>query len=110
MSFSGSESYSELCQPLEMELLTPEYASVSLSLTGEIFAQKSDNWFNQKKRKVYDSLHISEKDKKLQSIWASKCKLIWKHFFFFFFWVVTLKSSKDRDKGSWQFAYAYSLY
>ena len=43
MSFSGSESYSELCQPLEMELLTPEYASVSLSLTGEIFAQKSDN-------------------------------------------------------------------
>ena len=57
-----------------------EYSFVNLSLTGKIFTQKSDNWFNQKKRKVYDSLHIYEKDKKLQSIWESKCQLLCKHF------------------------------
>ena len=83
-----------------------EYAFFNLSFTGEIFTQKSDNWFNQKKGKVYHSLDIYEKDKKLQSIWESKCKLICKHLF----WVVTLNNSKDRDKGSWLIAYAYSLY
>ena len=97
MTFSGSESYSGLCQPLQC-------AIVSLSLTGEIFTQKSDMIWSEKK--VYHSLHISEKDKKLQSIWVIKFKLICNHLF----WVVTLKSSKDRDKGSWLFAYAYSLY
>ena len=47
MSFSGSESYSGLLQSLEMELLTifeafqgSKDASVSFSLTGEIFTQK----------------------------------------------------------------------
>ena len=95
----GAVNFCEACQG-------SEYASVSLSLTGEIFTQKRDSWFNKKKRKVYHSLHISEKDKILQSIWAIKCKLICKHLF----WVVTLKSNKDWDKGSWLFAHAYSLY
>ena len=112
MSFSGSKSYSGLSIIIDGAVnffeafQGSEYVSLSLSLTGEIFTLKSDNLFNKKKRKVYHSLHISEKDKILQSIWVSKWKLICKHLF----WVVTLKSSKDRDKGSWLFAYAYSLY
>ena len=51
-----------------------------------------------KKQRFTTAYTSLKRIKKLQSIWASKCKLICKHFFFF--WVVTLKTSKDRDKGS----------
>ena len=76
LSFSRSETYSESYQTLEMEMLTI-FSSFSgfwirlwsLSLIGEIFTQKSNNWFDQKKKeyseRFYHDLHISEKDKKL---------------------------------------------
>ena len=74
MSFSGLEVHSEPCQTSEMGSFVKvvngfeacqgsEYASASFSLTGEIFTQKSNNWFYHKKgifKKVYHNLHISE--------------------------------------------------
>ena len=65
MSFSGSKSYSGLSIIIDGAVnffeafQGSEYVSLSLSLTGEIFTQKSDNLFNKKKERfttAYTSL------------------------------------------------------
>ena len=109
MSFSGLEANSECCQTSEMESFVRivngfedfEYASLSFSFTAEIFTQKSFDCWHQKKgifRKFYNNLHISEQDKKLQSVWTSKCKLTWQHLFFELFYERRLKI-KIKDHG-----------
>ena len=70
------------------------------------FYTKRKNWFYQKKKYSETFSTITEKDQKLRSIWATKCKLTCKHLF----WVASWKSSKDKDKGSSLFAYACFLY